>query len=370
MGAGHYHDFLDLERTLSCIVRTHQASGPISIGELERKTATMKRILGRSGIEVSAMGLGCWAIGGPFDHMGRPAGWGGVDDAESIRAIHAGIETGVTLFDTANVYGCGHSEEVLAKALAGKRDQVVLATKFGNTWDPGTKNGYAAEDITPEFLRQQLEDSLRRLNTDVIDLYQMHLWDYDPEKAVIVRDTLEELTQEGKIRGYGWSTDLPERARLFAEGPHCTAVQQQLNLFEGYANGDNSGMLAVCDEFNLASLNRAPLAMGILTGKFTPGTTFADDDVRSQVDWFGGFQDGTLNPDWLDKLDAVREILTGEGRTLAQGALAWLWGCSPRTLPIPGFKNVKQATENAGAMQYGSLTPAQMHEIDAILGRT
>jgi len=324
------------------------------------------RKIGHSGIEVSAMGFGCWAIGGPFNVENRPAGWGGVDDDESIRAIHRAVELGVTFFDTANVYGCGHSEEVLGKALAGKRDRFVIATKFGNSWKPGTIDAFPAE-MTPEEIRRQLDDSLRRLGTDYLDLYQFHLWDFPLDKAETVRDTLDGLVEAGKIRGYGWSTDLLANARLFADGPGCIAVQQQLNVFGGNPAGDSTAILELCEKKNLASLNRAPLAMGILTGKFTPDTTFPADDVRSKVQWFEGFKDGRPNPRWLERIEAVREILTSGGRTLAQGALAWLWARSSKTIPIPGFKNVKQAEENARALEHGALTADQMRRIDEIL---
>jgi aryl-alcohol dehydrogenase-like predicted oxidoreductase len=327
------------------------------------------RTLGHSKIEVSAMGLGCWAIGGPFNYFDKPAGWGGINDEDSIRAIHRGLDLGVTFFDTANVYGCGHSEEILAKALEGRRDKVVIATKFGNTWDPGTKNAYAADPITPEEIRRELEGSLRRLKTDCIDLYQFHLWGFPAADAVPVRETLEALVAEGKIRGYGWSTDLLENVQVFAEGPHCIATQQQLNVIEGHPGGNTNGILALCEARNLASLNRAPLAMGLLTGKFTPSTTFAADDVRSEVEWFGGFQGGKPNPEWLTMLEALREILTSNGRTLAQGALAWLWGRSDKTIPIPGFKTIQQAEDNAHAMEFGPLTADQMREIDVLLNR-
>jgi aryl-alcohol dehydrogenase-like predicted oxidoreductase len=327
------------------------------------------RTLGHSGIEVSAMGLGCWAIGGPFNYDGRPAGWGGIKDEDSIRAIHRALELGVTFFDTANVYGCGHSEEVLSKALAGRRNEVVLATKFGNTWAPGTLEGHAAEQVTAAEIRRQLEDSLWRLQTDRIDLYQFHLWGFPAAEGGPVRETLEALVAEGKIRGYGWSTDLLENVRVFAEGAHCIAVQQQLNVIEGHPGGNTEGILALCEARNLASLNRAPLAMGILTGKFTPATSFAADDVRSKVEWFGGFQGGKPNPEWLKRIEALREVLTSGGRTLTQGALAWLWGRSTKTIPIPGFKTLAQAEENARAMEFGPLTAAQMRQIDTILGR-
>ncbi len=329
----------------------------------------LTRTLGHSGIQVSAMGLGCWAIGGPFQYEGGASGWDGINDADSIKAIHHALDLGITFFDTANVYGCGHSEEVLGQALDGRRDQVVIATKFGNTWEPGTKKAWGCTDLTPEEIRSQLEGSLRRLKTDYIDLYQFHLWGFPAEKGAPIRDTLETLVSEGKIRGYGWSTDLLESVEVFAEGPNCIAVQQQLNVFEGNPAGNTDGILALCEKRNLASINRAPLAMGILTGKFTPNTQFSADDVRSQATWFGGFQNGKLNPDWLQRLEAVRAILTSQGRTLAQGALAWLWGRSEKTIPIPGFKSLKQADENARALEFGPLTPEQMREVDVILQR-
>lgn len=327
-----------------------------------------KRTLGHSGIEVSAMGLGCWAIGGPFNVESRPAGWGGVNDSDSVDAIHRALDLGVTFFDTANVYGCGHSEEILGKALSGRRSDVVVATKFGNAWQPGTIDAYPAE-MTPTEIRRQLEDSLKRLGTDYLDLYQFHLWGFSVADADPVRETLEALVEEGKIRGYGWSTDLLENASFFAEGKGCIAVQQQLNVFGGNPAGNSDGILALCESRNLASLNRAPLAMGILTGKFTPSSSFPADDVRSKVEWFEGFQGGKPNPEWLRRLDAVREVLTSGGRTLAQGAIAWLWGKSSKTLPIPGFKNVGQVEENARALEHGALSPEQMREIDDILDR-
>lgn len=328
----------------------------------------LTRTLGHSGIQVSAMGLGCWAIGGPFNYNGNPAGWGGINDDDSIRAIHHALDLGVTFFDTANVYGCGHSEEVLGKALAGRRDQVVIATKFGNTWEPGTIDAHPAV-ITPAEIRRQLEDSLRRLKVDVIDLYQFHLWEFPAADAAPVRDTLEALVAEGKIRGYGWSTDVLASVQVFAEGPHCIAVQQQLNVIEGHPAGDTDAILALCEARNLASINRAPLAMGILSGKFSPASTFPKDDVRSKVEWFGGFQGGKPNPEWLKQLDALREVLTSGGRTLVQGALGWLWARSEKTIPIPGFKNIQQVDENARALTFGPLTPDQMRQIDTILGR-
>jgi aryl-alcohol dehydrogenase-like predicted oxidoreductase len=181
-----------------------------------------------------------------------------------------------------------------------------------------------------------------------------------------VRETLEGLVRTGKIRAYGWSTDLADRARLFAEGPRCTAVQNRLNVVE-----DAPEVLAACDELGLASINRGPLAMGLLTGKYTADTTVPSDDVRGEKSpsWMRYFENGRPRPEWLAKIAALREILTSGGRTLAQGALAWIWARSARTIPIPGFKTATQVRENAGAMERGPLTAAQAAEIDRILGR-
>jgi aryl-alcohol dehydrogenase-like predicted oxidoreductase len=311
------------------------------------------------------MGLGCWAIGGPFWSGETPVGWGKVDDDESIRAIHHGLEMGVNFFDTADVYGAGHSERVLARAFEGRRDQVVIATKFANIFDEKTKQ-ITGITASPEHIRQACEASLKRLNTDYIDLYQFHWNDYPAEQAEPVRDTLEALVKEGKIRAYGWSTDFPDRARVFAAGPTCAAIQLQLNVLD-----DNAAVLAICEQFNLAALNRGPLAMGLLTGKFTANSKLGVDDVRGQhsPSWMKYFKDGKPNPEWTQKLDAIRDILTSGGRTLAQGALVWLWARSPQTLPIPGFRTVAQVEENAGAMQFGPLTAEQMQAINGLLGR-
>ncbi|MFC1976490.1 aldo/keto reductase [Chloroflexota bacterium] len=326
---------------------------------------TLKRQLGKSGIQVSAMGLGCWAIGGPFWSGDNAAGWGEVDDDESIQAIHRALDLGVTFFDTADVYGTGHSERVLGRALADRRGQVVIATKFGITFDEATRQA-TGSDASGEYIRQACEASLQRLNTDHIDLYQFHLNNYDPEQAGAVRDVLEELVVEGKIRRYGWSTDFPERARVFAEGPNCTTVQFQMNVLD-----DAGPMVALCEELNLAGINRGPLAMGLLTGKYQSGSKLGSNDVRGDKSpaWMKYFKDGQPNPEWIQKLEAIREILTSGGRTLAQGALAWLWGRSEQTIPIPGFRTVAQVEENAGAMQFGPLNAEQIGEIDTLLER-
>lgn len=327
-----------------------------------------KRLLGKSGIEVSAMGFGCWAIGGPTKRRSLEGeisemGWGDVDDDEAIRAVHTAIDLGITLFDTANNYGAGHSEEVLGKALKGNRDKVIIATKFGSVFNASEKIHIDVDDdespLDEAFIRDAIEGSLRRLQTDYIDLYQCHRGSYPVDRAPAIVDILETLVQEGKIRYYGWSTDHPERARIFGEGQHGTAVQARLNVLV-----DAPETIALCEELDLGFLNKSPLNAGILSGKYTTESTFPKNDARHGID-LSSERFATM----LEKVQRVGEVLTSDGRTMAQGALAWIWARSERTLPIPGFKNIQQATENAEAMSFGALSAEQMRQIDDILER-
>jgi aryl-alcohol dehydrogenase-like predicted oxidoreductase len=240
---------------------------------------------------------------------------------------------------------------------------VVIATKWGNTYDEASRQ-VTGDDASPEYLRGAVDRSLRRLGTEHIDLYQLHLNDLPIPVAEGLIGTLEDLVQAGKIRWYGWSTDFAERAEAFARGgPHCTAIQHAFSVLH-----DSAQVLAVCDEHDLGSVNRGPLAMGLLTGKFTATSTLGPDDVRGIApDWLRYFRDGRPAPEWLDRVAAVREVLTTGGRTPAQGALGWLWARSGRTVPIPGCRTVAQVEENAGAMAFGALPAAEFAEVERLL---
>jgi aryl-alcohol dehydrogenase-like predicted oxidoreductase len=327
---------------------------------------SMVRPLGmHSGITVSALGFGCWAIGGPFGVPGQAAGWGDVDDAESIAALRRGLELGVTFFDTADVYGTGHSEEVLGRALEHDRDRVAIATKFGNTFEEGT-GVMTGVDVSASYIRRACEASLRRLRTDRIDLYQCHRGDLDPATAETVIAALEDLRRDGLIRSFGVSTDAPEHASPWVLREGCGAVQHHLNVLE-----DGPEMLELTAAHGLASIARGPLAMGLLSGKFDASSRLPRDDVRgSGASWLTAFDpDGRPRREFLDALAAIRECLTEGGRTLAQGALGWLWARAEHTIPIPGFKSVAQAQENAGALAHGPISAERMHEIDTLLQR-
>jgi len=322
----------------------------------------MTTILGRSGIEVSALGMGCWAIGGPYFGGDQPYGWGEVDDDESVRTIHKGLDLGVNFFDTASSYGAGHSERVLGRALKGRRDEVVIASKFGNRFEEETRQ-VQGPDGSPEYMRSCLDGILRRLDTDHLDLYQFHLGSAPLDEALALIDPLEELVREGKIRAYGWSTDNPGKAEEFANaGPNCAAIQVNLNLLE-----DNAAMLEVCEAQGQAAINRGPLAMGLLSGKYQDGRAVGGDDIRGKApQWLRYFDDGVATPQWRAKVEAVREALTVGGRTLAQGSLAWLWARSPANIPIPGCRTLAQIEENAGAMGHGPLSPREFEEVQRL----
>ena len=325
----------------------------------------LKRTLGKSNLEVSALGMGCWAIGGPWTwaQPGQdsfPVGWGNTDDGESIRGLHTALDLGINFFDTAANYGAGHSEVLLGRAFKGKRDQLVIATKFGHIVNETEKTVFSAPDQIIQNVRTDVENSLRRLQTDYIDIYQLHEGRYDPNLALELQVILEELVSAGKIRWYGWSTDVVDSARQFASAGtavHCTSIQFRLNaLF------DNIAMRQVCADHNLAGINKDPLNKGFLTGKFSSNTTFPANDNRS--DW--DFSQPELQKR-LKMVEDIRDILTSSGRTMAQGALAYIWALDEHMVPIPGFKSVKQVKDNAGALEFGPLTKEQVEEIRGIV---
>ncbi len=326
----------------------------------------LTRKLGKSGIEVSAIGLGCWAIGGPLWYLSDgerlPLSYGTINDKESIRTIHRALDLGINLFDTADAYGCGQSERILGQALEGRREDVIIATKFGSMFDEKTRTWLGHDHpngiITQEFVRKACEASLKRLNTDYIDLYQLHWKEYDADLATDLTSVLEDLVEEGKIRYYGWSTPESNRVHGFVEGSHCTAIQYNYNLLER-----NPDMFTLCEKFNLASIARGPFAMGLLTGKYSKDSKITKDDMRNN--WWN-LQDGRQAKQ-LEMLEAIREIITYDGRTMVQAALGWLLALSPNVIPIPGFKTIKQVEENVETLQFGPLPKKQMYEVEQIL---
>jgi aryl-alcohol dehydrogenase-like predicted oxidoreductase len=266
----------------------------------------------------------------------------------------------VNFFETADVYGGGHGETLLGRALAGQSARSVVSTKFGFAFDPFTRQMLDV-DASPAYVRRACEGSLRRLRCETIDLYQFHVGEYDPAYLDDVCDVLERLGATGKIRAYGWCTwaDRLEGARGFAAREHCASIQCPANVLH-----DAPKMMALSELNRLACINNSPLAMALLTGKYDRQACFPVGDVRQ--DW--NLRDG-LQARQLAQVEALREVLTDGGRTLAQGALAWLWARSPTNLPISGFKTLRQVEENAAAMQFGPLSPDLMRQAAEILAK-
>lgn len=310
------------------------------------------RPLGRRGPGVSAIGVGTWALGGPFTMNGRDAGWGEVDDAESVRALHAAIDAGVTLIDTAPTYGTGHSERIIGRALAElpreTADRIVVATKFGNRYDEESRTG-GGSDVSPAAIRAECDASLRRLGVPALGLFQLHGGAENAAQAEEVVATCEELLAAGKIRAFGTAQDDPEILAVFARSPHCRTVQTQINVF-----GWTESTLATARAAGLGILARSPLAMGLLSGKYDPAHRPPAGDVRLDTPWWDYFDEDRM-PAWLDRLAAVRELLTADGRTLVQGALGYLLALDPAIIPLPGIRTVAQAEENTAVLTLGPL---------------
>jgi aryl-alcohol dehydrogenase-like predicted oxidoreductase len=316
-----------------------------------------------NGSAIPALGLGCWAIGGPMYGGETSYGWGDVDDAQSIRAIHKAVDMGIRFFDTAATYGAGHSEALLGEALADRPD-VLVGTKVGYEIEPDTRQITGANP-GPDAIRRGVEQSLKRLRREHVDLVHLHLNSLAIADAAGVFDALGELRREGKVGAFGWSTDFPERATRFAKLDGFVSVQHAMNVFFRATD-----LMPVIEANGLLSINRSPLAMGLLTGKYDADSTIKSGDVRSlNQEWLAYFKNGKVVPAYAKMLDQVRELLQSDGRSLAQGAIGWLWVRSDRTLPIPGFKTESQVADTVGALAKGPLPKDVMAEIERVIVR-
>jgi aryl-alcohol dehydrogenase-like predicted oxidoreductase len=306
-----------------------------------------KRRLGREGPEVSAIGLGC---------MGMSEFYAGGSEQESIATIHHALERGVTFLDTADMYGWGKNEELVGRAIAGKRDQVFLATKFGNVRGPNGE--FLGVRGDPDYVRSACEASLRRLKVDVIDLYYQHRVD----TKVPIEDTIGEmarLRQEGKIRFLGLSEAAPQTIRRAHETARITAVQTELSLWSRDAEAE---VLPTVRELGIGYVAYSPLGRGFLSGRFKSPDDFPEDDFRKNHPRFQG-------ENFEKNLALVREVekmAEEKGCTTAQLALAWVLAQGEDIVPIPGTKHVRHLDENIGALEV-KLTEADLKRLDEIL---
>jgi aryl-alcohol dehydrogenase-like predicted oxidoreductase len=305
--------------------------------------------LGKSGLVTSRIGLGTWAMGGWM--------WGGTDEAQSIATIHSAIDRGVTLIDTAPVCGFGRSEEIVGKALEGSlRHKVTIATKVGLAW----KDGAVYRDSRPARIRQEIEDSLRRLRTDVIDLYQVHWPDFETPIAETAR-TMEDLRREGKIRAIGVSNFSPAQMRMFSNDARLDAVQPPYNLFEREIGAD---VLPYAARAGLAILSYGALCRGLLSGRMTLGTKFGGDDLR-KVD--PKFQ-GKRYPQYLAAVDELKKLAHERfGKSVLALAVRWVLDQGP-TIALWGARNPGQLDPIVDVEGWHIDAPTKA-EIDAILKR-
>ncbi len=299
------------------------------------------RALGQSGIEASVVALGAWAIGGWY--------WGGTDEAQSIDAIHAALDAGINFIDTAPAYGLGRSETIVGKALAGRRDQVVIATKCSLVWHiqkgkPHMQqyNKQIYRYLGAESIRYEVEQSLKRLQTDYIDLYQTH-WQ-DPTTSIEqTMGTLLELKEEGKIRAIGVSNATVEDMEQYRQIAPLSSDQERYSVLDRHIEEEQ---LPYCRTHNVAVLAYSPLEQGLLTGKVTTEREFAEDDRRLEKPGFDISNRRKINT--MLKED-FQPIADRHGLTLAQLAIAWTIAQPGLTHALVGARNPQQAAENAAA---------------------
>lgn len=283
--------------------------------------------LGGSGLITSRLGMGCWAIGGH--------GWGPVRDEDSIRAIQYAFEAGCTFFDTADVYGLGHSENILRKALGEKTDRAVIATKGGIRW---SQSGRTWRDCSPEYLEKALDQSLRRLGLDVIPLYYVH-WPDGMTPVHVVIEALDRFRKEGKIKALGVSNFNRDQLLEAVQVSRIDAVQVRFNLLD---RDQALSILPICREYGIMPVFYGALADGLLTGKFSGRATFEQDDHRSRS---ADFQDRQFL-DNLRIVDAIRTTEAAKTATTGQIAIRWILDEIEGSAVLFGAKTAEQVDEN------------------------
>jgi aryl-alcohol dehydrogenase-like predicted oxidoreductase len=312
------------------------------------------RALGRTGWNVSEMGFGSWAIGGDA--------WGSTDDREAIAALHRAIELGVNFIDTADVYGDGHSEQLVAQVRKSHSERIFIATKAGRRLNPHVAAGYNRENLT-----SFVERSLRNLDMEALDLLQLHcppgeVYD-DPE----VFSILDDLVRQGKLRNYGVSVEKVEEALKAIRYPNLQSVQIIFNMFRLKPAEE---FFAAARERHVGIIVRVPLASGMLSGKFRRDTQFAESDHRNYNRHGESFDQGETfsGVDYDTGLQAVEELraLVPQGATMAQFALRWILMYPEVSTVIAGAKNPQQAEDNTRAADLPPLSEETMQRVRAI----
>ncbi len=300
----------------------------------------LTREIGRSGVKASAVGLGTWAIGGWM--------WGGTDEAESVAAIQASLDAGVTLIDTAPAYGLGRSEEIVGKAIAGRRDKAVIATKCGLVWHTQKGNHFFDQDGEPVHrylgrasIIHEVEQSLRRLGTDHIDLYITHWQDATTPIEETVA-TLEDLKRAGKIRAIGASNVNPSELEKYITTGSLDAIQERFSMIDREIEAD---LLPLTVANRVSTLSYSSLALGLLSGTIGPDRVFSGDDQRKDNPRFSVANRRKVR----DFADAIRPVAERHGASIAQTVIAWTLMHPGVTFALCGARNPAQAFDNARA---------------------
>jgi aryl-alcohol dehydrogenase-like predicted oxidoreductase len=307
------------------------------------------RKFGRSDLQVSEIGIGLWAAGSDQ--------WGKTDDQEVLDAIDYALEQGVNFFDTADVYGSGHSEELLGQAMQGRRERFVLATKIGWTGFDGEKGQSAY--TTVDKLVAGVEQNLKRLQTDYIDIMQSHINFREPTLEVFL-EGFQKLQRDGKVRLYGVSTSDFEYLKAFNHDGGCSSLQIDYSILNRTAEEE---ILPYCQEQGIGVIVRGALAMGILAGKFTPETRFGEDDFRQR--WHTNPEEYQVFLDDLEKVEALRSL--SNGRSLAQLSLQFVLAHPAVSTVIPGVKNVTQTDANLQAGRIAPLSQTELAFVDSVV---
>jgi aryl-alcohol dehydrogenase-like predicted oxidoreductase len=292
------------------------------------------RLLGKTGLRVSEVAFGAWAIGGAMDVSGFAVGWRNVTDSESIAAIERALDLGINFFDTADMYGRGHSEELLGKALKGK--DAIIATKVGNRIDASG----ARKDFSEPYVREAIEGSLRRLNRDVIDVYQFHNPDGEDYKKHDLLEVLEKLKQEGKIRAAGVSISNPQEGLNLIKHSKVDTIQVLFNVLN---QEPVKKLIPEAESKGVGIIVRVPLASGLLTGKFKENDRFFSDDNRSN------YLTQKRMKETLTVINELKEITAKMEMPLAAVSLAFVLQFSGVSCLIAGVKNPMQVEQNASA---------------------
>ncbi|GAC1394940.1 MAG: aldo/keto reductase [Thermoanaerobaculia bacterium] len=302
------------------------------------------RILGRTGIRVSEIGFGGWAIGGTAEASGTPLGWGGSSDDDSLAAIRRARELGVNFFDTSDSYGFGRSESLLGIVLSRHRKEVVIATKVGVV---RTSSGQLQKDFSRGHIFHAVDGSLKRLRSDYIDLYQMHNPTIDELRRGEIQEAMEVLQDSGKIRFWGISVATVEDGLAVLKGGWGSALQVLYNVLN-QAPADE--LLPLAKERRIGIIARVPLASGLLTGKYREGATFAKDDIRQN------FLTQRRLAEVAQRVDEVKSIIGGTARNITEGALRFVLASDAISSAIPGARNARQVETNVAASE-GKLPP-------------